>query len=107
MTSLPASANFYTKLAARHAEATVDENETDEQTMQVTWPGIDGKQPSYCGVDRQSRKIISLGKGEKAIKGAQLTKLFSDHEKFMKLQEDIAEGNYKNFVAPGEARTDA
>lgn len=88
-----------TKLAARHLEAAIDETESTEQVMQVTWPGVDGKPPTYCGVDRESRRIVSLGKGDKAIKGAQLTKLFSDREKFERERKEMANGNYTNFVA--------
>ncbi|MYM75462.1 hypothetical protein GTP56_25155 [Duganella sp. FT134W] len=91
--------SFMTKLAARHAEAAVDEAESDEQTMQVTWPGVDGKPPTYCGVDRQSRKIVSLGKGDKAMRGVQLDKFMTDRAKFAQLNKEMAEGNYKNFVA--------
>lgn len=90
---------IYTKMIPRHAEATIDESSSDEKTMQVTWPGKDGSQPVYCGVDRQSRKIVSIGKGDKALKGEELAKRMSEHENNMKLQKEMAEGNYKNFVA--------
>ncbi|MYM92822.1 hypothetical protein [Duganella vulcania] len=91
--------SLMTKLATRRAEATVDETASNEQTMVVTWPGVDGRPPAYCGVDRQTRKIVSIGKGDKAMTGARLTSFISDHEKFTQLRKEMAAGNYNNFVA--------
>src|SRR5471032_660438 len=88
----------FTSLVSRHAEATEEVDESTSDVLFVTWPIIDGKKPTYCGVNRQTRKIASLGKGEKAITGEKLTAYLAEREAFMMREKEIAEGNYTNFI---------
>jgi len=85
-------------LVKRHAEAVEDTTESTDQVFAVTWPGIDGKPPNYCAVDRQTRRIVSIGKGEKAFSGERLAKLLAEAEATTKILDEIKAGNYGSFV---------
>ncbi len=85
-------------LVKRHAEASEDTTASTDQAFAVTWPGVDGKPPNYCTVDRQTRKIVSIGKGEKAFSGERLAKLLAESEATAKMLAEIKAGNYGSFV---------
>lgn len=86
-------------LVKRHAEAIEDATESNDQVMAVTWPGLEGRPANHCSVDRKTRKIVSIGKGDKAFTGERLEKLIAESEATTKLLDEIKSGNYSNFVA--------
>jgi hypothetical protein len=85
-------------LVKRHADAIEDTTASTDEVFAVTWPGIDGKAANYCSVDRQTRKIVSIGKGDKAFSGERLAKLVAESEATAKMLDEIKAGNYANFV---------
>jgi hypothetical protein len=82
----------------RHSDAIEDTTASTDQAFAVTWPGIDGKAANYCSVDRQSRTIVSIGKGDKAFSGERLAKLIAESEATAKMLDEIKAGNYGSFV---------
>jgi len=85
-------------MVKRRKEALEDASESTNDVMFITWPTIDDKPQVYCGVDRQSRKVVSIGKGAKAITGAKLAELIVEHEFLTKIKKEISEGDYANFL---------
>lgn len=85
-------------LIKRHAEAVEDTIESTDQVFAVTWPSVDGKAANYCSVDRQTRRIVSIGKGEKALSGEKLAKAVAEAEATTKMLDEIKAGNYGSFV---------
>lgn len=85
-------------LVKRHAEAVEDTTASTDQVFAVTWPEIDGKAANHCSVDRQTRRIVSIGKGERTLSGEKLVKALAEAEATTKILDEIKAGNYGSFV---------
>lgn len=61
----------------------------------VTWPADEGKSPTYCNVDRSTRKILAFTNNGKVISGPWLAEMERDAIQ----RVEFKSGNYSNFVA--------
>lgn len=85
-------------LASRLAEATEDQEMSTPDALFVTWTGAEGKPRLLCGVDRNKRKIVSVGLPPTAMTGAALEARIADVALRKQESKEIEAGNYAPFV---------
>ena len=90
-------------LSSRLAEATEDQEMSTPDALFVTWTGVEGRPRLLCGVDRTTRKIVSIGLPPNAITGAALQKNIADSARRRQESKEIEAGNYGPFVARAKA----
>ena len=91
-------------LASRLAEATEDLEMSTPEALFVTWASAEGKPRLLCGVDRNKRKIVSIGLPPTAMTGAALEARIAEAAQRRQETKEIESGNYAPFVARAKAQ---
>ena len=98
-TAAPICDAILTRLAPKRLLATEDVELSTAEEISVMWPAEPGKTPTYCNVNRATRKVVSLTANGKVISGPML----AEFEKKTILAGEIANGNYVQFVATAKS----
>lgn len=69
------------------------------QELTITWPVEVDKNPTYCVVDRQTKKIAAITRGSVTISGAELSQMVNAK----KSREKVEAGDTKDFAANAKA----
>lgn len=72
---------------------------SNAQELTITWPLEVDKNPTYCVVDRQTKKIAAVTRGTVTISGAELSRMV-DRTKTLK---QVASGDTGDFVSKAKA----
>lgn len=91
--------SVFSGLQKRREAAAEDASLSTPSELVVIWPGLEGKTPTYCNVDRSTRKILAFTINGKVISGTILAQI----EKSATEGREFQAGNYSNFVARAKA----
>lgn len=92
-----------TGLQKKHAAASEDASLSTVDELVVTWPADEGKSPTYCNVNRSTRKILAFTNNGKSISGQFLAELVRNAIQ----RVEFKSGDYSNFVAHAKAAISA
>lgn len=84
-----------TGLQPKHDFATEESSKSTESELAVTWPPNEGKLPTFCVVNRSTRKIASIESNGKVLSGNVVVAM----ERDAGFRDDIKAGKYEAFVS--------
>lgn len=102
-TALPICEEWMAQIRSKRDSVSLNESRSTEDLMVLSWPGDEGKPPTSCLLNKNTKEFVSAESRGYSFTKAQLEASRIESKKFAAAQAKMNAGDYGQFIADAKA----